>query len=144
MWTRLRFRISSFFGLHNALLHWKSEDTVMEKRIELEKRGKNPADVSIFHIFVVIIRIFKVSSFIGHVLKTLLLYFNWFIQIVVEISSFYQYLTFFFHLQSILKRILPVFYGKIAYIVLTPPCRKIQARHFRAFPFVFNELKSVN
>lgn len=42
----------------------------MEKRIELEKRGKNPADVSIFHIFVVIVRRFKVSSFIMHVLDT--------------------------------------------------------------------------
>lgn len=55
--------ISSYFG-------WKCKDTGMEKRIELEKRGKNPADVSIFHIFVVIVRIFKVSSFIVHVLKT--------------------------------------------------------------------------
>lgn len=45
----------------------------MEKRIELEKRGKNPADVSIFHIFVVIVLISKVSTFVVHVLKTFFL-----------------------------------------------------------------------
>lgn len=42
----------------------------MEKRIELEKRGKNPADVSILHILLLFRS--KVSSFNMHVLKSFL------------------------------------------------------------------------
>lgn len=82
------FGFDTFSVCFSCYSCWGSKDSGMEKRIELEKRGKNPADVSIFYIFVVIVRILKVSSFIVHVLKT-------FFTCIVPVSSkIVKYLTF--------------------------------------------------